>query len=212
MIDHLVYATPDLRATMSDVELALGIAPAIGGRHIGRGTWNALISLAPINSSKPGHYLELIGPDPDQPEPEQPRPFGVDHITEPSLVAWAAQTSNIELLLADAKTSGFDPGPALPMQRETPQGQLLTWQLTFPLLDEFHGLVPFLIDWGSTVHPSLTAPRGASLTAFTATHPTPPSINSVLQSLGVADDVQLSSAMTPALHAIIVSPLGGLNL
>ncbi len=212
MIDHLVYATPDLLATMVDVERGLGITPVIGGRHPGRGTWNALISLRPEGDSISGAYLELIGPDPEQPEPDQPRPFGVDQITQPTLVAWAARTADIERTVTAAIADGHEPGPVMSMQRETPEGDLLRWQLTFPLLAEFNGAVPFLIDWGTTTHPSLSTPHGAQLVSFSATHPRVATINTALAALGVRDDLLVVYAAVAALHATVQSTFGELRL
>ncbi len=50
LIDHLVYAVPDLRAAVADVEERLGVRARDGGRHTGPGTYNALLALAPGDS------------------------------------------------------------------------------------------------------------------------------------------------------------------
>ena len=71
-VDHLVYATPDLAAGVERVERLLGVKAVPGGQHPGGGTRNALIRLGDET------YLEIIGPDPDQPKPPRPRRFGID--------------------------------------------------------------------------------------------------------------------------------------
>jgi hypothetical protein len=148
LIDHLVYAVPDL--ALAD-GLGLGLSP--GGRHIGLGTRNLLAGLGG------SAYLEVIGPDPDQPAPERPRPFGIDELREPKLVAWAARVENIHDVVDRAKARGYDPGPVMRMSRKRPDGVLLEWQLTPPVA----GVLPFLIDWGATPHPSVDAVQGAVL-------------------------------------------------
>ncbi len=216
MIDHLVYATPDLRATMSDIERALGITPVIGGRHVGRGTWNALLSLVAIDRDNPfarteGPYLELIAPDPDQPDPDDPRPFGIDSITEPTLITWAARVDDMEAALARSTAAGFDPGPAQPMQRETPDGDLLSWSLTMPQ-PAFGGVVPFLIDWGQSVHPSITSPRGASMHGFLTTEMLSPDAAQALAALDLQDNVLVAAGSPSNLSAQIISRRGSIQL
>ncbi len=45
MIDHLVYASDDLPGASATVTDLLGTAPTPGGRHVGHGTYNALLGL-----------------------------------------------------------------------------------------------------------------------------------------------------------------------
>ena len=113
-IDHLVLAGPDLEQAAARVAAKLGVAPAPGGRHIGFGTHNRLVDL------DHGAYLEVIGPDPDQPAPPGPRPFGIDDLTEPRLVAWAVRTASIVEELARMSAEGLDLGPVAAMQRARP--------------------------------------------------------------------------------------------
>ncbi len=174
-LDHLVLATPDVAGTTELLARQLGVVPSAGGRHLGRGTHNTLLALGGEA------YLEVIGPDPDAPEPEGPRPFGVDAISEPVLVTWAAAVPRhtLDSVLEAARMRAYDPGSAAPMQRRTPAGELLSWRLTMPPMTADGGLVgtvPFLIDWLDTptaMHPSQTSAQGCRLSAFTVHHPDP---------------------------------------
>src|SRR5215831_16030921 len=100
-VDHVVYATRDLNHGIDYIESLLGVRPAFGGRHVGRGTYNALLALGP------DAYLEIIGPDPEQPDPPGPRAFGLDRVREPRLVAWAARSDDVDGVRARAEANGI---------------------------------------------------------------------------------------------------------
>ena len=169
-LDHLVYATDNLDRTCSLIADALGVRPTPGGQHTGRGTRNYLLSLGN------GGYLEIIGPDPDQPEPDGSRPFGVDEIVGERLVTWAVSTADIHRSCDTLLAVGVDPGPPTSMQRKLPDGSVLSWHLTTPFAVNESGIVPFLIDWGigartGPTHPSMTAPTGVSVVSLSAFTP-----------------------------------------
>ena len=46
-IDHLVFAAPDLDRAVDDLAARFGVRASAGGKHTGRGTHNALLSLGP---------------------------------------------------------------------------------------------------------------------------------------------------------------------
>ena len=183
MLDHLVYATPDLDAALDDLEARLGVRAVLGGRHPGRGTYNALISLGA------DHYLEIIGPDPQQHDVAQPRSFGLDDLATPLLRTWAAKAPDIDARVERARAAGYDPGSARAMSRERPDGVTLAWHLTQSGLPVGGWLVPFLIDWGESPHPALSAPGGVALDSLRAEHPTPDAIRPLLVALDVVLDV-----------------------
>ena len=198
LIDHLVYAAPDLSAAVADVEERFGVRAQAGGRHIGLGTCNALLALGPQT------YLEIIAPDPEQPEPSMPRPFGVDGVRHAGLVGWALAYDDIDAAVAGARNDGYDPGDAVEAQRAAPTGTVLRWRLTLNALAG--GLVPFLISWGDTEHPAKSAPQGLTLEAFHVEHPDPPSLAPPLTALGA--DVEIRPAATAALVARLNGPNG----
>lgn len=220
-IDHLVYATPDLQATVADIEKDFGVAPSPGGAHIGLGTFNALLGLGGRT------YLEIIGPDPAQPEPPGPRPFGIDDLDRCCLVAWCAapQRPLIDVVTA-ARTAGYDPGDIHSMSRRRPDGVELEWTVTSapltlrdPELDDAElplgGVLPFFIDWGRTIHPSETIPVGGTLLALDLFHPRPRSIDLILSAVSdqamLGDDhskISLNYADRPGLAAEILTAKG----
>ena len=201
MLDHLVYATPSLADTVADLT-ARGLTTVPGGPHIGRGTRNHLAGFAGDAGIGAGAYLEVIGPDPDQPTPAAPRPFGVDGLRAPALVAWCARPAPaLEDAVAAARAAGYDPGPIGEMSRRRPDGVLLEWRLT--MHDGPTGALPFLIDWRDSPHPSASLPAGAVLERFTVRHPDPRLVLAVLDTIGQPEGVPEVVEGTTALTATI---------
>ena len=199
-VDHLVYAVPDLARGIALVEKLLGIRATPGGQHPGAGTRNALLALGPSS------YLEIIGPDPEQPAPKDPRRFGIDTLAAPRLAGWAARESDLDRFAADAAARGVRLGPVGGGSRKRPDGVLLSWRFTSPSTVLAGGIVPFFIDWGSSPHPSQTAAPGATLVALRAEYPDPPSVVSLLKTLGLT--MPVSKAAASALLAEIDCPKG----
>ena len=202
VLDHLVYATPDLDATCRDLEIGLGVRASAGGQHIGRGTHNALISIGP------NAYLEIIGPDPLQPA-TRPVWFGIDQLIAPKLITWAVRIDGIQPFIneisPDAKVGVVRSG-----SRKTPEGRMLFWQLTEPQLIRGVGLVPFLIEWNSREHPAHSAITGPTLIELRIEHPEPELIRKQLQALRL--EVPIDQGSNPALVAIFEGADGVIEL
>jgi glyoxalase-like protein len=182
VLDHLVYAVPALDAAVEDLYRRLGVRAVAGGRHEGLGTYNALVGLGT------GAYLEVIAPDPGQPDPPAARFAGVGPASTPRLAGWAVRTDDIDASAGKALDAGFDPGPVVSMTRRRPDGVTLAWRLTWPVRVG-DGLIPFLIDWGDSPHPSVTAPQGVTLRRLVVQHPEPSVITTALEALGAEADV-----------------------
>lgn len=203
VIDHLVYATSDVDGTVDALTRRLGIGASAGGRHLGHGTRNALLSLG-------SSYLEIIGPDEGQHRPPSGYWYGVENIEHSRLVTWTAQVEHIERVAAHAHSAGYNTGDVHKVFRETPDGEQLSWRLTMPT-GAGDGLIPNLIEWDvGCPHPSVTSPAGIELVQLRGHHPDPQSIVPMLRALGVSLD--LRQADQPSLVATLDTPYGPVEL
>jgi hypothetical protein len=203
-LDHLVYAVPDLGQGVRDFEAMTGVRPVAGGRHSGFGTANYLVGLGP------GRYLEIIGIDPDAPPMQGRRLFGVTSHQPAGLLTWAARTDDIDRAVESARQAGYDPGTSMDFARQTTTGETLRWRLTPDTIDASGGLVPFLIDWGDSTHPTRQDLPELELTSFLLTGPRPDWIRSQLAALSVSTPVTL--ATRPAMLATLDTPRGPVTL
>jgi hypothetical protein len=203
-VDHLVYVTPDFNRGIEEIEKLLGVRATPGGQQIGRGTRNALVALGP------NAYLEILGPDPEQPSPKEPRPFGLDVLKESKLIAWFIKGSDLERLRSEAVGKGVPLGEIKSGSRRQTEGVQLSWKFTAPWMPVADGIVPFFIDWGDSPHPAVSAAKGASLVKLRAEHPEKKSVRRMLQQLKL--DLPVKSGKSPALIAVIDSPRGRVEL
>jgi Glyoxalase-like domain len=192
-IDHLVYASTDLEKSVADLEVRLGVRPAPGGQHPGRGTRNALLALS--DSS----YLEVIGPDPTQAETAGPRWFQIDSLDAPRLVTWAVKEAELDKLRAKAKAFNINLGPVVSGTRQRSDGSWLRWRFTDPATVVADGVVPFFIDWGDSPHPAASAPPGPVLESLRAEHPKPAVVIRALSAVGI--NLPVEPGPRPALIA-----------
>jgi Glyoxalase-like domain len=199
-LDHLVWGGPNLEAEIDHLERLTGVRAALGGQHPGEGTRNALLRLGPTS------YLELIAPDPAQPSPPHPRWLGLDALISPRLVTWAAKATELERRSAAARAQGIYLGEVRIGRRAAADGRVLSWRLTYPDVRLGDGLVPFLIDWGDSAHPALTAPAGLELVGLHGEHPNPAAVQASLAAVGLG--LRVVARPTAALVATLDSPRG----
>ena len=198
ILDHILLGCHDLDSGISFVEQHTGVRASFGGVHPGRGTRNALLSLGEK------HYLEIIAPDPAQ--SGVPDRLGLQKLTEPRLVGWAAHPGNLDQFASrlHAANLGFD-GPT-PGSRNRPDGRLLEWK-TLNLHDDLGGLLPFFIEWSAdTTHPSADAPSGCKIVRFSLSTPNDSHLRQICAVLGL--DVPVEHAEKPQLDARIAGLSG----
>ena len=203
-VDHLVYATPDLALGINTLERLLGVRATAGGQHPGLGTRNALIALGPST------YLEIIGPDPDQPKPATPRRFGIDELRAPRLLTWVANGKDLDAFVIRARRDGVMLGDVISGSRKRPDGVVLSWRYTDPSVVLADRLIPYVIDWGTSPHPAATAAPGVKLVALRAEHPDASRVQKMLTQLGL--DLAVRPGAKPALIAALDSPKGRVEL
>jgi hypothetical protein len=199
-VDHVIFAVPDLDAGCDHIERALGVRPVTGGRHPRWATRNAVLGLGSRT------YLEVIAPDPEAAGVTSTRPFGIDSLDSMRLAGWAAPANDLEGRVERAATRGLDLGPVIGGSRSLPDGTELTWKLTDPMIRLHDGIVPFLIDWTDSRHPSVGAPQAGTLSRLRARHPEPDAVARALAALGV--ELEIEHADRPALIATIAGPNG----
>jgi Glyoxalase-like domain len=204
LLDHLVYAAPDLDLATVDLERRLGVRPGYGGKHAGGLTHNALLSLGE------GTYLEIIAPVPGGGASASVLPFGLGALTTARLAAWAAAADDLKRRVAAARVAGYDPGEIMDGGRDLPDGGHLGWRLAVRPQPAGDGLVPFLIQWTSGPHPSATAPKGCRFVTLKAEHPEPESVLAMLRALAV--DLPVTAGAGPRLIATLETPNGRVEL
>lgn len=184
MIDHLVFAVPDVAATCDELERDWGVRPRRAADTPDAARTTRCFDLGDAR------YLEVIGPDADQPAPAGPRPFWIDGLARPRLVTWAAKAPGIDGRAERARAAGYDPGPVRAMWRVRPDGARLEWRLTRAETPGGEGVVPFPIDWGASPHPAASAPPACRLLALHGEHPRPGAVRPLLAALDVTLEVR----------------------
>jgi len=192
VIDHLMWGTPDLKAGMTEIERLFGFAPSPGGSHAGRGTRNALLGLAD------GHYLEIIAPDPAQ---ALAGTFGaaLADLNQPGLVTWALASKGLSRVAKKLEKAGVHTRGPMRMQRTTPAGEHLDWELLFATSHPYGPLCPFFIDWHQSVHPSRDLPVSGTLEGLGIESPHATALAALLGALDLP--VAVKQAREPALRA-----------
>jgi integrase len=201
-IDHIVLGARTLEEGAAFVERHLGVRPVVGGRHDGVGTHNMLLGLG--NAC----FIEIIAPDPSQPEPPHPRPFDLDDPAvrtmldaEPALIAWVARTPALDAVVARL-------GPRAGEVRAMKRGDL-AWRIAFPpQRQDMQNLIPPLIQYeGAGAHLRVKDSH-CRLVALEAEHPDAEAVRAALHERGLEDAVRVRKSPHARLVARIRRPDG----
>jgi len=199
LLDHILLGCNDLDRGIAWVEERAGVRAKFGGVHPGAGTQNALLSLGA------NRYLEIIAPDPSQPEGLDTRDLkSLDD--DPALVGWAAHPGDIAAFAARLQQQGLEIEGPMPGSRKRPDGRVLNW--TVMRLKKDPGLLlPFFIEWGAgSIHPSLDSPQGCQLLRFEAVTNDVVGLSQQLKQLSL--DLPVTQGKKMYLRATIDGPRG----
>lgn len=204
-LDHIVYAVSDFDQAIHDLEEKLGIRPEPGGRHLLRGTKNALLNLG--NSC----YLEILAIDHENTSFIGQRWMGMNLITQPTITRWSIQTNEIEKHSHIIKKQRPELGDIADGERKTPEGETLKWKMTLPLPAPEIDVIPFLIDWSaSDFHPTDRLETGCSIHSISLYHPQPEMIETLLEKLSLK--MKVSFAVSPKISIQISGKNGIIEL
>lgn len=208
-LDHIVVAAKSLDAGRAWARDALGVDPVGGGKHPGLATHNALLKL---NGNR---YLEIIAIDPEAGAPLFPRWFGLDtdEVQElvahgPRLVAWVARASGADDAIEQlTETPNYSAKIVRPATRAD-----FRWRFAFTPDGERvgGGVLPYLIQWDSPVHPCERLPEsGLALTSLTLGATDPDAATALLAAFGfTGGEVHVGQSSPAHLVATLSSPRG----
>lgn len=198
-IDHILWAVPDFHTGVALFRDVTGVSAAIGGRHDGFGTRNALASLGG------DMYLEVIAPDTEQ-ALEGTLGETLAQLAAPKILTVAFATSDLVEAGRRASDAGAVFDEIVAMGRTRPDGVRLEWEILRFVDDVRRASMPFLIDWKGSANPSATSAEGCALDQFTLLDPDPPGIRALLRAVGA--DVDIARSAAPGAVATLNTPNG----
>ena len=127
----------------------------------------------------------------------------------PVLYTFAVSCPDIDATQSRLEAIGMQMPPPITMSRELASGQELVWRVARIGGHSFGPLIPFLIDWGNSPHPSESLPSECKLEDFWISHSNSMELNNVMQAIGVSIECREGAA---ALHATLRTPAGLISL
>jgi hypothetical protein len=203
-LDHILLGCNNLDTGITFIEERTGVRAVRGGVHPGGGTQNALLSLGVR------HYMEIVAPDPAQPDSKDSYRLTLEKLSEPRLIEWGAHPGDLASFAKKLQEAGVAFKGPTPGSRRRPDGSMLHWQ-GLMLEDDASGLLPFFIQWSAdSLHPSADSPAGCRLIAFELVTPEPEKLSKMAALLSL--DVPIVKGDKPQLRATLTGPKGNLEL
>ena len=199
--DHLILGIGNLAEGVRTVHEQTGVRPAIGGKHPGRGTQNALVSLGD------GLYVEIVAPaEAAAGADEAAQLASLRKLEGLTPIGWAVSVPDVDDARQRLTKAGFTLSDATPGSRKRPDGSTLAWT-TFGIASPQIPGIPFFIRWGDGVtHPAADSPAGCRLERLVVHSPSSAEAARALTALGV--DMPVAQAPKAALSFTLRCPKG----
>lgn len=204
IVDHIVYCVTDLNQACQNFCDKTGIMPSEGGRHLDKGTCNALVRIGVET------YLEILAIDINNKNIKSERWMGIDKIKENRVTRWAIKSNRIS---KDAdQLNRFNPelGIIEKGKRILRDGSSLEWTLTDPGSSPAISIIPFLLHWGASSHPTNHIPFECRLSELKFSHPTAYKFSTLFKSLNI--DTEILEFPTPIIEMTLETPNGKITL
>lgn len=203
-IDHLVYCVPNLEKATKELSEKCGSPVVYGGQHLTKGTENTLLNIGN------GAYLELLAIDTRNTEIAPLRWMGIDLIDGPTFTRWAIKTTDLASDTAILKKANPSLAETFTGSRKKTDGSTLRWSMALPLSSPKVEVLPFMVDWKDSVHPTESLEEGCTLIGLELIHPTPELIQPTITELNI--DLVVQKGITPTLKMILDTPNGRITL
>lgn len=143
--DHVVHFLEKPEGIIPKLEQQ-GIHAVEGGRHEGRGTYNALSYFDLSYIEYLGTYDQKLVEEGEQLHHSMMETI-IDRNFEESIVRFAARTTNIEQVAADFRAKGLTVTGPTPLFRKRLDGSIISWKLLYAGEENDSLKLPFIIQW-----------------------------------------------------------------
>jgi hypothetical protein len=199
-VDHIIVSVGDLADGSKQFHELTGVEPVFGGRHPGRGTQNALVSLGPRT------YLEILGPQTDVELPEEVQ--GLLAFDELTPSGFAVSTTDMPATVSALQEHGYGTSDPADGSRALPDGGLLEWT-TMGITEPALVSAPFFIQWGAdSPHPATTSPGGCTLQSFTVLTPERAALGRLFETLDLDVVAENAAGEETAYELVLDCPKG----
>jgi catechol 2,3-dioxygenase-like lactoylglutathione lyase family enzyme len=202
-LDHLLLGVPDLEAGVDWLQAATGVRAAEAGSWDDEAVGLAFASLGGRA------YLAVVGPD-GSAAPAGSLGARLGTPAAPRLTGWACavEPGALDGLAAAAGAAGLA-AVVGEQARRRPDGRTVGTRRLVLGGGDGSAHLPVFVEPGRGAHPSIDAPGGLRLRAFSVADPDPDGLRTLLAGLGVEVEVEEGA---PGLAAVLGSPVVELTL